>query len=97
MIPETIEDLEKIEWSGYVEITKGSKILLGYYNGEVHMYYPNEMYTISSVPGKYLTLGHDIILELNNYWEKDLLFFESVQYFVKYTNRNKIINNIIYD
>jgi len=96
MIPETIEDLEKIEWS-FVYTLGSLYILCGYYEGEIHHYFTNEMYLVSSVPGKYLTLANDLISELNNYWEKDLPFFDSVDLFVKYINRNKIINSIIND
>lgn len=94
MIPETIKDLEKIEWGGYIEITKGARVLLGNYDDEIHMYYPNEMYIVSSIPEKYLTLPNDLIKELNNYMEKDFPIFEDRIFYVKYINRNKIINTI---
>ena len=55
------------------------------------------MYRISSIPNKHLLLDVKIITELNNYWEKDLPIFETVEDFVKYINRNKIINSIIND
>jgi hypothetical protein len=96
MIPKTIEDLEKIEWS-FVYTLSNTYILCGYYEGEIHYYFTNEMYLVSSVPGNYLALANNLIKELNNYWEKDLPFFDSVDLFVKYINRNKIINSILDD
>ena len=97
MIPETIEDLEKIEWCFIYYNIGELYVLNGYYEGEIHSYYTNEMYRISSIQNKHLLLDVKIITELNNYWEKDLPIFESVDDFVKYINRNKIINSIIND
>ena len=96
MIPETIEDLEKIEWS-FVYTLGSSYILCGHYEGEIHHYFTSELYLVSSVSNKSLTLENNLIRELNNYWEKDLPFFDSVDLFVKYINRNKIINSILDD
>jgi hypothetical protein len=96
MIPETIEDLEKIEWC-FIYHIGGLYILHGYYEGEIHIFYTNEIYCISSIPNKYRTLDICLIKELNNYCQKDLPIFESVEDFVKYINRNKIINSIIND
>jgi hypothetical protein len=96
MIPETIEDLEKIEWC-FIYHIGGLYVLYGYYEGEIHSYYTNEMYRVSYIPYKHLLLDVKIITELNNYWEKDLPYFDSVADFVKYINRNKIINSIIND
>jgi len=98
MIPETIEDLEKIEWAFIIYTSNiNLYVLCGHYEGELHKYFNNEMYTISSIPGKFFTLDTNIIRELNTLCKKDLPFFDTIEEFIKYINRNKIIDNLIND